>query len=563
MSDNRYKWAAPGDVNAFFGLMLDNIAGLIMAVTLLASAFQFPVDFAIRYMVPGTALGVLAGDLMYFVLAFLLARKTGRNDVTAMPLGLDTPSTIGMVFFVLGPAYASRLPDPGSGAALTGEVQFAAAMHAWHVGIWAIILTGLIKLVLSFGSGWAQRTFPRAGLLGSLAAIALALIAFNQLPKLLGNPVAGFASLLVVLVTLVGRNRLPWGIPGAAAAVGVGCLLWHLMRGADAVFQTGLVVPGEPPPEVVWFPREWLTVFEFGWLGAFQPTLAYLPYIIPFAITTVIGGIDCAESAASAGDVYPTRNIIGVEAIATILAGACGGVIQTTPYIGHPAYKAMGGRAAYTLATALFVGGAGVVGYFGLMFAWIPEAAVLPILLFIGLEITAQSFHATPRRHYAALAIACLPALAKLVMITAGQLAGSLARALPDGTIPEPMATGLLHLGVLAAGFIITSLLWASALADIIDRRFSRAAVYLAVAALLTAFGVIHSPLPGDRMFVPWPLSFAFQTGYSLTDPAHVRVVVELVVCYLLMSAMLVGFGRWTGHLNPPLSSDREFEELG
>ena len=43
----------------------------------------------------------------------------------------------------------------------------------------------------------------------------------------------------------------------------------------------------------------------------------------------------------------------------------CGGVIQTTPYIGHPAYKSMGGRAAYTLATALFVGGAGVIGYFG------------------------------------------------------------------------------------------------------------------------------------------------------------------------------------------------------
>ena len=33
-----------------------------------------------------------------------------------------------------------------------------------------------------------------------------------------------------------------------------------------------------------------------------------------------------------------------------------------TPYIGHPAYKAMGGRAAYTLATAIFIGGAGVFG---------------------------------------------------------------------------------------------------------------------------------------------------------------------------------------------------------
>ena len=49
-----------------------------------------------------------------------------------------------------------------------------------------------------------------------------------------------------------------------------------------------------------------------------------------------------------------------MEGVASILAGARRrGVIQTTPYIGHPAYKAMGGRAAYTLATRLFVGGAG------------------------------------------------------------------------------------------------------------------------------------------------------------------------------------------------------------
>ena len=86
------------------------------------------------------------------------------------------------------------------------------------------------------------------------------------------------------------------------------------------------------------------------------------------------------------------------------------GVIQTTPYIGHPAYKAMGGRAAYTLATALFVGSAGVLGYFGYLYLIIPKATVFPILIFVGLEITAQSFHATPRRHFSAIAVACIPA---------------------------------------------------------------------------------------------------------------------------------------------------------
>src|SRR6185436_15292889 len=117
----------------------------------------------------------------------------------------------------------------------------------------------------------------------------------------------------------------------------------------------------------------------------------YLPVVIPFALATVVGGIDCTESAAAAGDEFDTGTVIAVEALATLIASLCGGVIQTTPYIGHPAYKAMGGRAAYTLATALFVGGAGMFGYFSWIYQLVPQPAVLPILIFVGIEITSQS----------------------------------------------------------------------------------------------------------------------------------------------------------------------------
>ncbi|HBE67553.1 MAG TPA: permease, partial [Planctomycetaceae bacterium] len=136
-----YRWAAAGDVNAFFGLMLDNVAGLLLIVSLLSLNFQFPAEFALRYMIPGTAIGVLVGDLLFFFLAFRLARKTGRSDITAMPLGLDTPSTFGMVFFVLGPAYVNALAG-----ATDPESQQAAAMMAWKVGICSIFVSGLLKL---------------------------------------------------------------------------------------------------------------------------------------------------------------------------------------------------------------------------------------------------------------------------------------------------------------------------------------------------------------------------------------------------------------------------------
>src|SRR5258708_37870577 len=77
----------------------------------------------------------------------------------------------------------------------------------------------------------------------------------------------------------------------------------------------------------------------------------------------------------------------------------------------------MGGRAAYTLATALFIGVAGYFGLFTHLFEWLPRAAMFPILIYVGLEITGQSFRATPARHYPALALAALPALAYLITI--------------------------------------------------------------------------------------------------------------------------------------------------
>ena len=119
---------------------------------------------------------------------------------------------------------------------------------------------------------------------------------------------------------------------------------------------------------------------------------------------TTIGGILKTESAEAAGDEYRTRDILLTEAGATVLAALCGGVVQNTPYIGHPAYKAMGARAGYTLATGLVIGLGAVAGMLSWLVGLLPEAAVAPILVYIGLEITAQAFLASPPRHGPAVA---------------------------------------------------------------------------------------------------------------------------------------------------------------
>ena len=181
-------------------------------------------------------------------------------------------------------------------------------------------------------------------------------------------------------------------------------------------------------------------------------------------------------------------------------------MIQNTPYIGHPAYKAMGARAGYTLATGLVIGVGAAVGVVSVLVRLLPEAAVAPILIFIGLEITAQAFVASPARHAAAVAISFIPAVAALVLIQGGLLLGGVGKSAgrSDGRGPRLAWDALLVLG---NGFIVTALLWGSALVAIIDRRLRVAAAVLAVAAVATLFGLIHSPLPGGAVFWPWAVA--------------------------------------------------------
>src|SRR5262249_57785695 len=84
-----------------------------------------------------------------------------------------------------------------------------------------------------------------------------------------------------------------------------------------------------------------------AWVPVIGEALPYLSLAVPFALATVIGGIDNTESAIAAGDEYRARDILLTEALATMAAGVCGGGIQNTPYIGPPASKAQGGPPGY------------------------------------------------------------------------------------------------------------------------------------------------------------------------------------------------------------------------
>ncbi len=476
---NGYRWFRAGDLNAFFALMFDNVANLVILTAILVGAFHFPREIVLYRMVPGTAVGVLVGDLIYAAMARRLARKTGRGDVTAMPLGLNAPSVFGMSFAVLGPAYL-----------VTGD-----AMLCWKMGMAVTVLVGLFKLGLALAGNAVRAAVPRAALLGSIGGAGLALIGLLPLLKVFSHPIVGFVALGVILVTLLGRVRLPWGLPGVFVSVILAVAIFYALRGfgiASPLASTSASALGEVRVSFPWP--------SLAFLGGLSLALGYLPIALPFALATVVGGVDNTESAAAAGDEYDTRAILATEGLATLAAGLCGGVVESTPYIGHPAYKKMGAGAGYAIATGLFVGLGGILGLLPFLVDWIPAAAVAPILLYIGIEVMAQAFTATPARHAPAVAFAVLPSLAFVVALEISPLLPSGGLSALSGETGETVRT----LKLLSSGFIVTAVLWGAAAAALIDRRFRQSAAYLFVASLLCLFGVIHSPAAQGTLFLPW-----------------------------------------------------------
>ena len=103
------------------------------------------------------------------------------------------------------------------------------------------------------------------------------------------------------------------------------------------------------------------------------------------------------ESAAAAGDNYNLRQILLADGIGAIVGSFLGSPFPPAVYIGHPGWKAVGGRIGYSLATGICVALVCFLGLAALLLAIIPLVAILPILLYIGLVIGAQAFQASRR----------------------------------------------------------------------------------------------------------------------------------------------------------------------
>lgn len=476
------RWMVRGDVDGFFGLALDNLVQLLLVDALCRTVLGFPAELVYGRILPGAAVSLVVGNLYYARQALALAKASGRDDVCALPYGINTVSLFAYVFLVMLPA---KLAAEAAGAADPARV-------AWHAGLVACVGSGLIELGGAFVAERVRRATPRAALLSTLAGIALTFISIGFLFRAYARPLVGLTTLSIVLLVYFGRVRFRGGLPGGLVAVLVGTAL---------AWATGLAPVGEAPARAAGFfpPVPVLGDLLEALRGPYL--LAYLAVIVPMGLFNVVGSLQNVESAEAAGDSYATRPALAVNGLGTLAAALCGSCFPTTLYIGHPGWKAMGARAGYSLLNALFFTVVCLTGTLATI-AWaVPVDAGMAIVLWIGLVITAQAFQATPPAHAPAVVVGILPGVAAWGALVAKNGLRAAGMGGPGG---EPFGPALVERFLAAdtwihgafaleQGFIFAAMLLAAATVAVIERRFASAARWSFAAAGLSALGLMHS----------------------------------------------------------------------
>lgn len=482
----------PGDWNAFFGFGTNILVNLLVLTALLRYVLKMPDAIVFGRILPAAGLMMALSTLYYAWLAWQLAKKTGRSDVCALPSGISVPHMFVVVFVIMLPISLS-----------TGD-----PVRGWEAGLTWVFVQSFVLMVGGFIAPVIRRITPRAALLGTLAGVSIAFIALRPALEMFMTPLLGVVCFAIILVSWFGGVRWFKGIPAGLVAIAVGCLIaWGStalgmpiggmsLAGLGASFANfGFSVP---------LPAIGHVFSGFDFLGIILVTA------IPFGIYDLVEAMDNVESAAASGDSFPTTRVLTADGVVSLVGCLMGNPFINAVYIGHPGWKAMGGRIGYSAATGIVVLLMCWLGIISVMTSLIPVVAIAPILLYIGMLIGAQAFQETPRSHAPAVILAFMPHLAawgKLQIDNALGAAGTNAATVGLDKLGQ---TGVLYHGleVLGGGAILGGLILGAIAVFIIDRELVKAAAFAVAGALLTFFGFMHGERIGIGQSLPVAVSY-------------------------------------------------------
>ncbi len=490
-------WWTPGDWNAFFGFGTNILVNLLVLTGLLRFVLKMPDDLVFGRIVPAAGLMMALSTIYYAWLAYRLAQRTGRSDVCALPSGISVPHMFVVVFVIMLPI-TLKTGDPVKG---------------WEAGLTWVFIQSFVLMIGGFIAPYVRRITPRAALLGTLAGVSIAFISMRPAEEMYLTPVIGVVCFAIILASWFGGVRYFRGIPAGLVAIAAGTIIaW----GSNAL---GLGFGGMSMAKVT----QSLATFGFSVplpavnhvFGGFDFLGVILVTAIPFGIYDLVEAMDNVESAAAAGDSYPTTRVLTADGVVSLIGCMMGNPFINAVYIGHPGWKAMGGRLGYSAATGIAVIALSWFGVIALVSSLIPIVAISPILLYIGMLIGAQAFQESPRSHAPAVILALTPHLAawgKLLIDSSLGAAGTSAAVVGIDKLAQ---VGVLYQGlsVMGGGAIVGGLVLGAIAVYVIDREFLKAAGFALAGAVLTFFGFMHGEAIGIAQ-TPWvALSYLIVAG--------------------------------------------------
>jgi adenine/guanine/hypoxanthine permease len=484
-----------GDWNAFFGFGTNILVNMLVLTGLLRFVLKMPDSLVFGRILPALGLMMCLSTFYYAYLAYRLAQKTGRDDVCALPSGVSVPHMFIVTFVIMLPI-TLKTGDP---------------LKGWSAGLVWVFFQSFILMIGGFIAPFIRRITPRAALLGTLAGVSVTFISMRPALEMYMTPQIGLVCFAIILVSWFGGVRYPKGIPAGLVAIAVGMIiawgsnLFGLGLGGlsikgvgDAFANFGFSVP---------IPAVGYVFSGFEFLGIILVTA------IPFGIYDLVEAMDNVESAEAAGDDYPTTRVLTADGVVSLIGCLMGNPFINAVYIGHPGWKAMGGRIGYSAATGIMVVVLAWFGIISVLLALVPVVAISPILLYIGMLIGAQAFQTTPVKHAPAIVLALTPHLAAwaklqidtmlgstmMAATTIGGLAADKADAVKAAAIAALPTQGVFYHGleVMGGGSILGGLILGAIGVFIIERDFEKASAFALVGAILTYFGFMHGEAVG------------------------------------------------------------------
>src|SRR2546429_7994132 len=485
----------PGDWNAFFGFGTNILVNMLVLTGLVGFVLKMPDSLVFGRILPALGLMMCLSTFYYAWLAYRLAERTGRTDVCALPSGVSVPHMFIVTFVIMLPI-TIKTGDP---------------MKGWSAGLVWVFFQSFILMIGGFIAPYIRKITPRAALLGTLAGVSVTFISMRPALEMYMTPQIGLVCFAIILVSWFGGVKYPKGIPAGLIAIAVGMIIaWgsnifglglgglSVMGLGDAFASFGFSVPIPAVGHV-------FSGFEF--LGIILVTA------VPFGIYDLVEAMDNVESAEAAGDEYPTTRVLTADGVVSLIGCLMGNPFINAVYIGHPGWKAMGGRIGYSAATGLMVVLLSWFGIISVLLALVPVVAISPILLYIGMLVGAQAFQTTPVKHAPAVVLALPPHLAAWAKLeidnmlgstmnaaaTVGGMAADKADAVKAAAIAALPQQGVLYHGleVMGGGSILAGLVLGAIGVFVIERDFIRASAFALTGAVMTYFGFMHGEAVG------------------------------------------------------------------